>query len=133
MTTKLHRREAGNNSVADAAARINAIQGNIDIEGVDTDELFVEATRVAWTPSAASALDALDALGLSVITENGTITIQTQTTQDMAIFDCYSYRVDLKIRYPREIPLEINAQEGITPFKCVATPSLQTRPRVKFF
>lgn len=101
--------------VADAAAvRINAIQGNIDIEGVDTDELFVEATRVAWTPSAASALDALDALGLSVITENGTITIQTQTTQDMAIFDCYSYRVDLKIRYPREIPLEINAQEGIT-------------------
>ncbi|HOH42142.1 MAG TPA: hypothetical protein PLZ53_03430, partial [Candidatus Hydrogenedentes bacterium] len=52
-TTTLIPFESGNTMV------IDAMPGNIHIEGVDEDQLSVEMTRVAWTPSAAAAMDAL--------------------------------------------------------------------------
>jgi DUF4097 and DUF4098 domain-containing protein YvlB len=93
---------------------LSTLAGNIQVEGADTDHILLEATRVAWTPSASAALDALDALELSTRIEDNNIYIQTSVTQDMTIFDCESYRVDLRLVYPRELPLHINAQEGIT-------------------
>ena len=93
---------------------LSTLAGNIQVEGADVDHILLEATRVAWTPSAAAALDALDALKLSTRSEDNTIYIQTSVTQDMTIFDCESYRVDMRIVYPRELPLHINAQDGVT-------------------
>lgn len=93
---------------------LSTLPGNIQVEGADVDHILLEATRIVWTPSAAAALDALDALELSTRSEENAIYIQTSVTQDMAIFDCESYRVDVRMIYPRELTLHINAQEGTT-------------------
>ena len=98
----------------DDTVQIDAVNGNIRIEGEDTDHIFIEATRVAWTPSAAAALDALDSLQVLTEHQENNIYIETRTTQDMAVFDCHSYRIDLRLVYPREMPLTINAAEGAT-------------------
>ena len=102
-------------AIADAAfAHIAAVSGNIQIEGADTDSVLVEATRIAWTPSASAALDALDALELIVGKEENAIQIETRIARDMTLFDCESYRIDLRIQCPRELPLRIHAEEGLT-------------------
>lgn len=97
------------------ALQVTAISGNIQVEGADTDHILIEATRIVWTPSAASAMDALDALDLAVEREDGLIHLKTSVTQeDMTVFDCDAYRIDLRIQCPREVPVTIHAQEGIT-------------------
>ncbi len=59
-------------------------------------------------------MDALDALVLAVSREDGQIRIRTYTNQDMSVFDCEAYRVDLHIQCPREIPVALSAREGVT-------------------
>ncbi len=96
------------------ALEIESMPGNVRIEGADVEEIVVEATRVVWTPSPSSAMDALDALVLEATRTDGNIRIQTNTIQDMSVFDCEAYRVDLHIQCPREIPVAISAREGVT-------------------
>jgi len=107
-TTTLIPFESGNTMV------IDAMPSNIHIEGVDEDQLSVEMTRVAWTPSAAAAMDALDALEIKTVKTPGFIHLTTRATQDMTAFSCQSYRADLRIKCPRTLPVTLNAEKGAT-------------------
>jgi hypothetical protein len=93
---------------------IHAMPGNIHIEGVDDTEISFSATRIVWTPSAAAGMDALEALNMETTRQDGVITLKTSALQDMATFSSGPYRVDLHIQAPRNLPIVINAAEGVT-------------------
>ena len=103
------------------SGQITVIPGNIYLEGVDTDDIQIEATRIVWTASAAAALNALDALELGAHHDEGIIQITTQAAQDMGVYDCKEYRVDLHIRWPRELPVQIIAEQGVTTVTGIGT------------
>lgn len=93
---------------------VTAMPGNIHMEGGDDDHVAYSATRIVWTPSAAAAMDALDALLTEAEQLPGTITLNTAASQDMSVFECEAYRVDLHIQTPRTMPVSVEAAEGVT-------------------
>lgn len=99
---------------------ITAIPGNIYIEGVDDDQVALSATRAVWTPSASAGMDALEALRVETKQTPGTIALKTAVRQEMSVFECQSYRVDLNIQVPRTMPVTIQASEGITTLANIA-------------
>ncbi len=100
---------------AHTAIELRAIPGNIRVEGVDAEEIRIEATRVVWAPSAAAGMDALDALQLHLAPTDDVLQVETRLTQDVAgFYGTEDYRMDMHIRLPRELSLHIAAEAGTT-------------------
>lgn len=96
---------------------VEGIVGDIRLEGTDEPGVHITATPMVWVaPSASKAQAALGALALRVDHDKSAdqVLIRTVLTADMATLQCSQYRVDLEIRYPRQLPVTVNAEEGHT-------------------
>ena len=93
---------------------IDAIVGDLRVEGADTDQIQIKGTRIVWVPSASKAPAALEALELQVQRDANRVALTTVATAEMADLACTSYRMDLIVACPRGIPVEIRAQSGLT-------------------
>lgn len=88
--------------------------GDVRVEGIDENVVRITANRIVWTPTAAQAPSALDALRLETHQELDRLNITTEITEAMQGFDVGSYRVDLFIQAPRTMPVSIQADNGVT-------------------
>lgn len=93
---------------------VDAIPGEITIEGEDQDAVTVSATRYVRMRGEGNAPAALEALVVNAQLENGRAHVTTAVIGDMEPLGCASFRVDLTIRCPRTCPLTVQAQEGQT-------------------
>lgn len=105
-----------------AAIIIDAIPGDLRIEGSDDNTVRVTATRIVWTPTAAQAPAALEALQARIQRDGDRIRINTAATTDMKALGCEAHRVHLHVQCPRMLPLEIRAQDGATQISNIHAP-----------
>jgi hypothetical protein len=94
--------------------QIEAVRGDIVLEASDDPGVNISATRIAWVPSASKARAALDVLPLKVQKDADRLTVRTLVTGDLAALECSDYRINLKIRYPRNLPVTVMAEDGHT-------------------
>ncbi|MCF6284157.1 MAG: hypothetical protein L3K26_03075, partial [Candidatus Hydrogenedentes bacterium] len=96
--------------------KVEGLIGDIQLEGTDEPGVHITATRMVWVPSASKAPAALEALALRVDSDssNDRLQIRTVLTADMAALQCSQYRVNLEIRYPKRLPMTVEAEEGHT-------------------
>ncbi len=96
---------------------VDAVIGDVRVEGVDEDVLTVSASQLVRLRSNASTADAqsaLDALELKIEEAGGRLRVRTSARDDLTAFGCAGYRVDLDIRCPRTSPLKLQVQNGHT-------------------
>lgn len=93
---------------------LQAIPGNIHIEGIEGTELSLAATRVVWAPSVAAGMGALEALHLDTDQNASLLSLKSLVAGSMATWGCESYRVDFDVQAPHSMPMVITAEEGIT-------------------
>ncbi|MCC6489900.1 MAG: hypothetical protein IT364_20590 [Candidatus Hydrogenedentes bacterium] len=93
---------------------IKAILGDVRIEGSDSNQLQVKATKVVRVQSQANAEAAIEALNLRLEPLDGKLFITTAVRDNMAALGCTHYRVDLEIKCPRSVALKIRAENGFT-------------------
>ena len=95
---------------------VEALVGDIQLEATDEPGVHIAATRAVWVPSDSKATAALEALALRVTHEKSDdrLLIRTVLTADMETLQCSQYRVNLVIRYPRNLPVRVVAEEGHT-------------------
>jgi hypothetical protein len=94
--------------------QVEAVRGDIVLEATDDPDVNISATRIAWVPSASKARAALEALPFRVQKDADRLTVRTLLTGDLAALECSDYRINLKIRYPRNLPVTVMAEEGQT-------------------
>jgi len=102
------------NESAEGVSRIDvrAIVGDIVIEPSPDDAISVSATRAVWVGQALSAPRALESLELRADRADGALTISTIATADMAGLGCSLYQVNLRIRVPAALPVQVSADKG---------------------
>ena len=93
---------------------IKAILGDVRIEGVDSNQLQVKATKVVRVQSQANAEAAIEALSLRLEPLDGKLFVTTGVRDNMAALGCTHYRVDLEIKCPRSVALKVRAENGFT-------------------
>lgn len=98
----------------DTPVTIQAIAGDIRIEGGDRNDAVITATKFARVAQKENIRAALDALKVEVEHVENTLTIRTVADADMAALGCTAYRIDLLIECPRTIFLNISATDGNT-------------------
>lgn len=96
------------------ALGVDAVIGDVRVEGTDASQISIQATRIVWVPVAAKAAPALEALSLNVQQTGDRLLVSTAATQDLTSLECRSYRMNLLIQCPRGMPVEIRAQDGQT-------------------
>ena len=93
---------------------VDAIVGDLFIEGVDKAELTVTATQLVRVRSTENAQAVLETLALSLDEVGNRLVLRTFILEDPAALGCTSYRIDLVIQCPRTTPLKVRAQKGHT-------------------
>ncbi|HEO72472.1 MAG TPA: hypothetical protein ENN80_14525, partial [Candidatus Hydrogenedentes bacterium] len=93
---------------------VEAIAGDVRVEGVDEDRITVTATKLVRVHDKAHTEAALDSLVFEVERETDCFVIRTRQVGDMLALGCPSYRIDLAVRCPRTSPLTIRAESGRT-------------------
>lgn len=101
---------------------IDAIVGDVQIEGTDGAELTVSATKHVRVNETANAPGALEALVLNPEQTGNDMRITTAVQKDLAALGCTSYRVDLVITCPKTMPVEVTAANGRTTVSGMAAP-----------
>ncbi len=101
---------------------IDAIPGDLRIEGSDDNTVRVTATRIVWTPTAAQAPAALEALQAHLRRDGDRLRISTAVTADMKMLGCEAYGVHLHVQCPRTLPIEVRAQEGAAQISDIHAP-----------
>ncbi len=96
---------------------IDAMIGDVLIEGVDEDHITLSALKVIRVSSKEQAADAFEALRLSFDEKDDTVTVKTHPTADMAAVGCDFYRIDLYVKCPRTTQLNIQSTRGRTSVK----------------
>lgn len=96
--------------------------GDIVIEGIDEDAVYINATRIVWVPSASQAPAALEALKMQVLREENRLIVGTSAPENMAAYTCSSYRINLTIQCPRTVPVEVRARDGRTSVSGIGGP-----------
>lgn len=97
-----------------SALRIEAMAGDIRVQGVDGDEVRVSATRVAWVPGAARAPEALEALDIEAAQEDGVYVLRTVARRPAAEVEARNWRVDWLVECPRGMDVTVLAENGAT-------------------
>ena len=93
---------------------VEAMRGDVRVEGVDEDEVRVEATLLVRVEDEADVEAALETLLVKVEKEEDRLVVRSRKVGDMAGLGCVAYRVDLKICCPRTCPVVVRAQDGYT-------------------
>ena len=94
--------------------QIDAMIGDVHIEGADTDRIELTATKIVRVTDVDKAQMALEGLALQVEESPERLRIATSVQDDMAALGCTSYRVDLSIRCPKSTLVHIAAEDGHT-------------------
>lgn len=94
--------------------QVEAVRATLCSRPTDDPDVNISATRIAWVPSASKARAALEALPFRVQKDADRLTVRTLLTGDLAALECSDYRINLKIRYPRNLPVTVMAEEGQT-------------------
>jgi hypothetical protein len=100
--------------VPGSSLRIEAMPGDIRLQGVDGDEVRVSATRVAWVPNAARAPGALEALDIEAVQEEGVFVLRSLARRDKAEVDARDWRIDWLVECPRGMAVSVQAESGTT-------------------
>lgn len=101
--------------VADGAPlSLKTIQGNVRVEGADTDRLTVRARPVAHMEANGNVRAALEALTATLTPREDGIHVTTEVRDDMASLGCRHYSVDVTVQCPRTARLSVVAQSGRT-------------------
>jgi len=93
---------------------VDATVGDIIIEGIDEDRVYVEAKKLVVLSSNATARAALEALPFKVERLDGQVRIRTSADSTITSLGCTRYRTDLAIRCPRTASLRVTAANGHT-------------------
>jgi putative adhesin len=93
---------------------IEAISGDVLIEGVDEADLQIKATKLVRLDSPENAPAALQALDLAVESLESRVLVRTTVRDDMEAIGCSYYRVHTVIRCPRTVNLKVIAANGNT-------------------
>jgi hypothetical protein len=93
---------------------IDATAGNVRVEATDEEVVRVQATRLVWAETAARAPEALRALRVEPQRAASQLTIQTLAGEQLSSMGVSSHKVDLVVYCPRDVPLTIRAQQGLT-------------------
>jgi DUF4097 and DUF4098 domain-containing protein YvlB len=99
---------------------VNAIVGNIVVEGTDDNTVQVIGEQFVRVASSQQALTALEALAVDVTQTARGIEITTKELEDMAALGTSYHRVDLRILCPRNAQLRIRAASGATTLRDLA-------------
>jgi hypothetical protein len=94
--------------------RVKATLGDVRIEGVDSNRLEIRATKVVRMQVRDNAEKAIEALGLRVEPVDGELHITTAVRDNMEALGCTHYRVDLQIKCPSGVAVEVQAASGFT-------------------
>ncbi len=102
---------------------VDAIVGNVRIEGVDSDRAHLRATQVVRMEPDANPRPAIEALDVNVTQiDDGQLSIRTAVRDDMGALGCSYYRIDLVLTVPRTSRLQLNAADGQTVLKGIGEP-----------
>lgn len=93
---------------------VEAIAGNVKIEGADTSEVVITATRRVRVESIENSQLALEGLGLRIEEDGGILRLRSVIQDDLDALGCTSYGLDLTISCPRTLRLHLRAEDGIT-------------------
>ncbi len=93
---------------------VEAISGDVRVEGVDEDRVHVTATQLVRVRDKDNAQAALEALVVRVEKEEGRLLVRTRVIDDMTTLGCPAYRIDLAIQCPRTSPIVVRAEDGHT-------------------
>ena len=93
---------------------IEAMEGNVRIEGGDVEHLEVIATQLVRVAEIENARMALEGLAVRVEETPGRLTVRTSVQDDMEALGCSDYRVDLTIRCPHATLINLEASSGQT-------------------
>lgn len=96
---------------------VDAMVGDVRIEGIDEDHIYVTATHTlrlrpdATTRDAEKSMDALD-VRLELLGDR--LLVRTSARDDITEHGCIAYRADLVIRCPRTTSVKVQARNGYT-------------------
>jgi hypothetical protein len=93
---------------------VEAINGDVRVVGTDAESVRLTATKFVRVQSQSNARAALQALNVQSEATEGTLTIKTAVTDNMAALGCVSHRIDLTIECPVGASLEVHAMDGHT-------------------
>lgn len=93
---------------------IDAMEGDVRIEGVDGQRIELTATRNVRVNDMDKADMALEGLALQVDESAERLHVTTSVQDDMAALGCTSYRVDLLVRCPKSTLIHVVARAGHT-------------------
>jgi hypothetical protein len=99
---------------------VDAVRGDIRLEGSDDDRVRIKAARVIrlqpveTSTVTARAPAALEALSLDVDEVDDRIIVGTSVRDDVTALGLSYYRIDLEIQCPRTVALKIRAASGHT-------------------
>ena len=93
---------------------IEAVTGNIRVEGVDEETLTVTVTKQVRLKSVKNAQLALEGLAVRVDEKTNLLHVRSFVQEDLEALGCTSHRTDLLIRCPRTATLRILAEDGET-------------------
>ncbi|MCH7910730.1 MAG: hypothetical protein IIB38_14080, partial [Candidatus Hydrogenedentes bacterium] len=93
---------------------VHGMTGDITVRGTDRKDVSVTATQRVWVLSTKNAQVALEGLGLQIREKVGTFEVRTSVLDDLEALGCIDYQVDLVVEYPRELPVNIYAEDGNT-------------------
>lgn len=94
--------------------RIEALPGDVRVEGVDGNEVLITATRTVWVDSASKAPALLEALDLHVEALPEALLLRSVLKQDASQLGARPPRIDLVVHCPRAVPVWIVAEQGVT-------------------
>ena len=98
----------------DTLLHIDAATGDVRITGIDEDTLYVTATKLIRVQAPSNARAALQALDFGLEDTPQGLAIRTGVTGDLTAIGCTSSRVDLEIRCPRTLTINVHALDGQT-------------------
>jgi len=94
--------------------QVKATLGDVRVEGVDSSQLEIKATKVVRMLVQDNAEKAIEALGIRVEPIDGKLHITTAVRDNMEALGCTHYRIDLQIKCPRTAAIAVYAASGIT-------------------
>ena len=96
------------------AIHLEAVIGDIRVEGTDEEEVTITAVKYARLKDSENARLALEGLPVRAGVEERELLVRTAVQEDMNALGCTSYRIDLLVRCPRDVPVVIRADSGQT-------------------
>ena len=93
---------------------VHGMAGNITVRGTDRKDIAITATQRVRVLAIKNAQVALEGLGLQIRERVGTFEVRTSVLDDLEALGCIDYQVDLVVEYPRELPVNIYAEDGNT-------------------